>query len=323
MMKTPALLPALVLLLPALSCAEPLARVTFIPQWVPQAQFAGYYVACDKGIYARHGLDVTVLRGGPESPPSELLERGAAHFGTMFLTTGIIKRASGVPVVNIAQVVQRSSFMLVAKKSSGILKPADMNNRTVGVWGPEFQALAGIFFRRHGLSVTTVPQSATLNLFFMDGVAVASAMLYNEYHTMLNAGYDPEELSVFSFHDLGIDVPEDGIYCLEATYRTDPERCRRFASASLEGWTYAFDHPEEALDIVLRHSSAAHVATNRVHQRWMLHRMRDLIASPGSRLAPGILSETAFADVVAELRTGGLIGSTPAFSEFFVGCRLP
>ena len=51
-----------------------LKKVSFIPQWVPQAQFAGYYVAHELGIYKKHGIDLTIISGGPERQPSDLLK---------------------------------------------------------------------------------------------------------------------------------------------------------------------------------------------------------------------------------------------------------
>lgn len=91
----------LAVLFPISGHAEPtLKKVTFIPQWVPQAQFAGYYYAAEKGIYKKHGLDVTILPGGPQSPPLDLLRDGKADFGTLWLTTGIQARSQGANLMN-------------------------------------------------------------------------------------------------------------------------------------------------------------------------------------------------------------------------------
>lgn len=100
-----------------------LRQVRFIPHWAPQAKFAGYYVAQDKGFYSRRGLDVQLLRGGPDNSASEALIQGRAELASMFLSSGLILSSQGAPVVNVGQLVQRSALMLVAKKSSGILAP--------------------------------------------------------------------------------------------------------------------------------------------------------------------------------------------------------
>jgi NitT/TauT family transport system substrate-binding protein len=138
-----------------------LTKVSFIPQWLPQAQFAGYYVAYEKDFYRQHHLAVRILTGGPERPASEWLAKGKANFGTLFLTDGIEKRAQGLKLVNIAQMVQRSALMLVAKKSSGIMKPEDINGKRVGLWRHEFQLQPRAFFHKYRLQVREVPQGAT------------------------------------------------------------------------------------------------------------------------------------------------------------------
>jgi NitT/TauT family transport system substrate-binding protein len=294
-----------------------LARVTFLPQWVPQAQFAGYYVAYEKGFYRRRHLEVKIRRGGPAWPTSELLAQGRVDFGTMFLTNGIEKRAQGIKLVNIAQIVQRSALMLVAKKAQGILTPADINGKTVGLWGDEFRLQPRAFFHKYHLKVREIPQSATLNLFLRDGVEVASAMWYNEYHQLLNAGLNPKELTIFFMADYGMNFPEDGIYCREVMLKQHPEWCRAFVAASLEGWRYAFAHPEEALDIVMQYVRAANVATNRIHQKWMLARMRDIIQPPGWDRPLGTLTAEAYMRVATVLKDNGLIARIPKFSEFY------
>ncbi|WAC08747.1 MAG: ABC transporter substrate-binding protein [Thermodesulfobacteriota bacterium] len=297
-----------------------LKKTTFIPQWVPQSQFAGYFVAQEKGFYRKHGLEVKILRGGPDYPPSALLKEKRADFGTMFLSTGIQKRSQGLPIVNIGQIVQRSSLMLVAKKSSGIYSPRDINGRKVGLWGSEFQVQPKAFFKKHNLHVTIIPQSATLNLFLRNGVDVASAMWYNEYHTIINSGINPTELTTFFLSEYSVNFPEDGIYCLKKTFDHDPALCRDFVKASLEGWEYAFDNPEPALDIVMKYVVDGNIATNRVHQKWMLERMKDIINPSGNTVPLGTLQAGDYNRVVQELKVNRLITAVPSFSDFFIDC---
>lgn len=295
------------------------AKVRFVPQWVPQAQFAGYYVALEKGFYRHSDLDLTILRGGPDRPPCESLEKGEADFAVMFLSDGIVKRAQGLRIVNIAQMVQRSAFMLVAKKSSGILSPEDLQGKKVGLWGEEFRVQPSAFFRKYGLSVKVVPQSTTLNIFLRGGVAAASAMWYNEYHMILNTGLDSDELTTFFLADHGLNFPEDGIYCMEETFRRDPGLCVRFVKASVEGWKYAFAHPEEALDVVMKYVDEANVPTNRMHQQWMLGRMKDIMFPPRQEdISMGRLTEASYEHVAFELEKIGMIGRVPSFSQFHV-----
>ena len=298
------------------SAEQALKKASFIPLWKPQAQFAGYYTALEKGIYRKHGIDLTIIGGGPNSPASEYLRKGKADFAALWLTTAIRERVSGVKLVNLSQVVQQSSMMLVARKSSGIAKPADMNGRKVGLWGGPFAIPPHTFFKKYDLHVREVPQSYTVNLFLRGGIDVASAMWYNEYHTILNSGVDPEELNIFMFKDHGINLPEDGLYALEKTVRNDPALAKAFVQASLEGWNYAFAHPDEALDIVIKQMRMAKIPANRVHQRWMLERMRDLIKPQTGQTEFGQLKQSDSKAAGEILLKNHAINSLPDYKTF-------
>jgi NitT/TauT family transport system substrate-binding protein len=300
--------------------AADLAQVTFIPQWAPQSQFAGYYVAFEKGFYRDRALEVQILRGGPDLPSAELVLTGKADFGTMFLSTGIVKRARGFKLVNIGQIVQKSALMLVAKKASGINVPGDINGKRVALWGEEFQIQPRAFFQQHHLAVKILPQGATMNLFLRGGVEVASAMWYNEYHRIIQAGIDPGELSTFMLSDYGLKFPEDGIYCREAYFQENPRRCLEFVQASIAGWQYALAHPREALDIVMKYVNAANLPTNRPHQQWMLERMADIIHPPGAAIPLGCLQEETYYQAARELKNLGMIDNVPDFRQFYRNC---
>ncbi len=294
--------------------------IRFIPQWTPQAQFAGYYVAFDKGFYKARGLDVKILEGGPTKPSAQWLQKGSADFATMFLSTAIVERAKGIRLVNIGQIVARSSQVLIAKKSSGITTIRDMNGKKVGLWGGELSILPMALFKKYGVHVIVVPQSWSVNLFLRGGVDVASAMMYNEYHAILQAGVDPDQLVVFHLSDLGFNVPEDGIYCMESTFQKDPRTCRSFVEASIEGWRYAFAHPREALNIVMKYVNEAQIATNREHQKWMLQYLRKVIDLPPPGGSPVGVKKSDYMAICAQLMSSGLIHHIPAFSKLFQNC---
>jgi NitT/TauT family transport system substrate-binding protein len=313
------ILVTLFLIVPPSALGENLKKVTFLPQWTPQAQFAGYYVAKEKDIYKKYGIDLVILPGGPDDPPCETLVKGKADFTSMFLASAIQKRSSGVKVVNIGQLVQRSGYILVARKSSGIVSPQDLNGKRVSLWS-DFQLQSLAFFRKYNLHVNIIPQTFTINLFLRGGVDAASAMWYNEYHTLLNSGLDEDELTAFFFDKHDLNFPEDGIYCLEATLKRDRALCAAFVQATIEGWEYAFAHPDEALDIVMKYVNEAHIGTNRVHQKWMLERMKDLIIPQEVNTPMGVLREEDYNLVSRELTLKGVIHNIPSFGKFYVQC---
>ncbi|MCX5970365.1 MAG: ABC transporter substrate-binding protein [Coprothermobacterota bacterium] len=305
-------------------CATPAPRaVTLALQWIPQSQFAGYYMAQEKGIYAKYGLDVTFLQGGPNLSSMDALLGGAsvdpqADFATTWLTTGIQARLEKKAIVHLAQLVQRTSLILISKKSSGISDPSQIAGKRVGIWGADFAIPPRALFQSYNIIVEEIPQSASMNLFLQGAIEVASAMWYNEYHLVLNSGIDPDELNTFFLDQYGLNFPEDGIYCREETVEEDPSFCSAFVRASLEGWEYAFAHEEETLDVVMWRADEVHTGTNRVHQKWMLERMRDIIQAPeGTTPVPlGTLNETDFDFVAYKLTRAAGSAAPPKYSEF-------
>ena len=302
---------------PAYASENKLKKVSFISQWVPQAQFAGYYLAHEKGIYKKYGLDVKIINGGPHISPCDLLRDKEADFINIGLNTAIEARVKGLKLVNIGQIMQKSGLMLVAKRSSGIESIEDINNKKVGVWTGISQTQALSFIKKYGLKVDIVPQTYSVNLFLRDGVDVASAMWYNEYHTILNSGYDADELTTFFFSEHDLNFPEDGIYTLEETLKKSPDICHAFVRASIEGWIYTFSHTGQALDIVLRYAKEANIPANRMHQKWMLERMRDLILVDNSTEISGVLTSDDYYRVAEELKDAGMIDTIPLFDTFY------
>jgi len=292
-------------------------KVVFLPHWIPQAQFAGYYFALERGIYRQHGLDVTLLDGDPRKPAGKLLASGEATIVSHFLSAALKLRDEGLPLVHLAQITQRSALMIVAHKSHGIHSVRDLDGRKVSVWS-DFTAQPTALFRKYNLNVRTIVQGPTINLFMRGGVDAASAMWYNEYHLLLNSGLNEDEVTVFFYDQHDLNFPEDCIVTLQETWRAKPDACRRFVQASLEGWRAVVDHKAEALEVVMRHAELAHTGTNRSHQRWMLDRMCELIQPVQPGLAMGELSPTAYDNVVRELKNSRQIRSAPTFEEFHV-----
>ncbi len=300
---------------------SPLTHVTFVPQWIPQAQFAGYMMAFEKGFYKDVGLDVEILRGGPANPPLEALESGQATFCTSWVSTAVQKRASGTKLVNLAQIIQRSALMLIAKKSSGINTLEALDNRRIGLWQGDFRIQPLALFKLRHLKVIEIPMFSSANLFFKGAVDAISAMWYNEYHTILNSGFDPNELTVFFFSDYGLNFPEDGIYCLEKTLNDNLKVCESFVQASLKGWIYALDHQDETLDVVMKYAGTAHTGTNRAHQMWMLARMKDLIFPDGDTSLLGKLGDKQYELVTETLESLGFVENPPLFKDFYRGWK--
>jgi len=301
---------------PTSAPGAPLRKVTFLPLWLPQAQFLGIYAASEQGFYRRHGLDVEILRGGSDRPTRAALKQRQADLAQMWLSTALQGVDQGEELVNLAQLIQESSLLLISRKTSGILVPTDLQQRSIGVFPGDFQILPGALLHRYGITAETIPQERSLNLFLHGGVDATLAMWYNEYHTLLSAGIDPDELNILRFAGLGLNFPEDGIYCRREFYESHRRECAEFVAASLEGWRWVFSHPREALDLIMRITDRAHIGTNRAHQRWMLARMRDLLVPGGDRARLGKLRQEDYQSTAETLLREGLIRRIPPFAEF-------
>ena len=292
-------------------------KVTFIAHWSPQAQFAGYYVAKEKGFYSERGLDVQILPSGPNISASLALDSGKADFAVLWLSQALQNRSKGINLINVAQIVQKTGVMFVSRKSAGINKPQDLDGKKASLWDGDLRLQGEVFINKYGLNVAKIHQSYTVNLFLAGGVDAVMAMWYNEYHTILNSGIDPDELSVFFFKDHGINVPEDGVYTLESNYRKDPALSKAFVGASIKGWLYAFEHPDEAVDIVLKRMRSDGIPANREHQKWMLKTIEQLMIADGDTSKMGILSSEDYVNVSGMLKESGLVDNIAEFNSFY------
>ena len=297
--------------------AQELRKVRLAPHWIPQSQFAGFYVALEKGIYRKYSLDVEIIQGGPRQSSAEMLQKGQTDFALLWLSNAMQLRHQGVRIVNIAQLVNRSSLMLVARKSSGIKTPRDMNGKKVGIWGGDFEIQPNAFFKKYNIKVKTIQQGNSINLFFFGGIDVTSAMWYNEYHTILNSGIEPEQLQTFFFADHGLNFPEEGIYCSDSLLQANPKLCRDFLQATFEGWKYADQNREEAIRIVMQYMKNAKYSTNKAHQRWMLEKMIELYFPDSSSTWFHRLTKEGYQLVGDTMKSNGLIRSIPPFEELY------
>jgi len=301
------ILTAAALALGAAGTAQAADEVRLQLQWVTQAQFAGYYVALDKGFYSEEDLDVTILAGGPDIAPPQVLAGGGADVMLNWMPSALAAREKGLPVVNIAQPFKSSGLMLTCWKDTGITSPADFKGKTIGVWfyGNEYPFLS--WMSKEGIStdggddgVTVLKQGFNVDPLLQRQADCISTMTYNEYGQVLDAGVSEDELVTFKYEDQGVATLEDGIYALESNLE-DPEfqaKMVRFVRASMKGWKYAEANPSEAADIVLDNDASG--AQTEAHQQRMMAEIAKLTAGSNGALDPADFDRT-----VATLLGGG------------------
>jgi NitT/TauT family transport system substrate-binding protein len=305
-MGAAALAGALVL---AASGGQAADKLTLQLKWVTQAQFAGYFVAKDKGFYKDVGLDVTIKPGGPDINPSQVIAGGGADVVLDWMPSALATREKGVPLVNIAQVFQKSGLMLTCRKDSGIKTPADFKGKTIGVWfgGNEYpflnwMAKLGISTKGGADGVTVLKQGFNVDPLLQKQAACISTMTYNEYGQVLDAGLKPDQLVVFKYEDEGVATLEDGVYTLEKNLK-DPamaEKLARFLKASMKGWDYAVAHPDEGAAITLANDETG--AQTEAHQKFMMAEIDKLVGT--NPKGTGYLDPAAYDRTVAILLSG-------------------
>ena len=265
-------------------------------------------MALDKGFYEEEGLNVTIKPGGPDIAPTQVLAGGGADVTVEWMPAALAAREKGLAMVNIAQPFKSSGMMLTCWKDAGIATPADLKNRTLGVWffGNEFPFMS--WMSQLGIDtdgkdesgVEVLKQGFNVDPLIQRQADCISTMTYNEYWQVIDAGVNAEELVTFKYEDQGVATLEDGLYVLEENL-SDPAfagSMEKFVRASMKGWKYAETHPEEAALIVLDNDETG--AQTEKHQKRMMGEIAKLTAGSNGSLDPADYERT-----VATLLAGG------------------
>ena len=274
-------------------------KVTLQLKWVTQAQFAGYFVAKDKGFYEAENLDVEIKPGGPDIAPAQVLAGGGADVVLDWMPSALATREKGLPLVNIAQPFKSSGMMLTCRKDSGIKTPADFKGKTLGVWffGNEYPFLSwmsklGIKTDGSADGVTVLKQGFNVDPILQKQADCVSTMTYNEYWQIIDAGLSADDLITFKYEDEGVATLEDGIYVHEDKLKDEAfqDKMVRFVRASMKGWKYAEANPDEAADIVLENDASG--AQTEKHQKRMMGEIAKLTAGSNGKLDPADYQRT-------------------------------
>ena len=331
MFRQTALFVSAVLALAVLAACGPFAgtstgakdKVTLQSKWVPQAQFAGYYAAKDKGYYDAENLDVTIKPGGPDIIPEQVVASGQAQFGIDWLPSLLSSRESGAPLVNVAQVYQKSGMLSIRWKETGLNGVADYKGKKVAVWlgGNEFELYAAL--AKNNLDpkkdLEIVSQPFDMNLLLDKKVVAAAAMTYNEYAQVLEVKnpatgklYQPDDLQAVDFNKEGTAMLEDGIFATDSFLKDakNQDITTRFLKASFKGWMYCRDNVADCVSIVLKQGPTL----PKGHQTWQMNEVNKLVwPSPNG---VGLMDDALFAQTAAIAQKYGVI-KNPAGKEAY------
>lgn len=292
-------------------------------QWFAQSQFAGYYVALEKGFYAQEGLDVSILEGAVDIVPQQVLGSGQAEFAISWVPKSLASREQGIGITDIGQVFQRSGTLQVSWKDSGPSSVADLAGTKIGNWGfgNEFEVLAGL--RKAGLDpekdVELVQQNFDMQALLNREIDSAQAMIYNEFGILLQTEnpetgdlYTKDLFNVINWNDEGTAMLQDAVWAGTDWLKDskNQETAVKFLKASYKGWAYCRDNVSECADIVVKYGSAL----NKVHMEYMMNEVNALIWPSPQGI--GIVDSDLWAQTVSIATDSALITKDPGADAF-------
>src|SRR5918993_2707151 len=251
-------------------------KVSLQLKWLHQAQFAGYYLADEKGFFAEEGLEVAIKAGRPGVDPEKLVAEGACDFAQAGGVESLLAaRDIGLPVVAIGTVFQKIDVVFIAKSRSGISRLTDFSGRTVSTWYTGVHLILRALLREAGRDpsrINEVAQAGSMAPFLQDDVAVAAATFFNQLPMLRAQGLT--DLVIFDPAEFGVVFPRDTMIASEETVNGRPDIVRRFLRASLRGWKDAATNQAEAVDAVLRRDPTL----DRGHQGVMMREVAKLLS---------------------------------------------
>jgi NitT/TauT family transport system substrate-binding protein len=299
--------------------AQDLTPVSVVLQWVPQAQFAGYFAADALGFWEEQGLDVTIIDGGPDvAPQVEGSLPTGPEFAVSWVPRVLAVRGEGSDLVNIAQTFQRSGTLSVSWADAPVATPAEFEGKKVGVWdfGNEYEVTAAA--REAGLEpgedFERVIQAFDMSAFLAREIDVAEAMIYNEYAQVLETEnpdtgelYQPEDLVVIDYNEVGTAMLQDAVHARASWLAEEGNEdiAVRFLAGVFKGWAHCRDNPDDCVQYTVDAGSTLGLG----HQNWMMNEINALIWPSPDGI--GAMPTETWDTTVQIMLDAGLISEAP------------
>jgi diguanylate cyclase (GGDEF)-like protein len=250
-----------------------LQQIDFQLRWKHQFQFAGYYAAIAQGYYREEGLEVRLHQGAPGVTPVEEVLAGRAQYGESNSEL-LFERLNGQPLVALAAIFQHSPSVLLARADAGVRTVHDLQGKRVMLMNAQTDADFLAMFRREGMNPNNIQLQSSS--YAIEDLANGKVEAFNSYLT--NEPYYLQQLGidyvVISPSAYGIDFYSDILFTTESELAEHPERVEGFRRATLRGWRYAMDNPEEIIDLLINQYK---VPKSRPHLQFEAQVMRSLI----------------------------------------------
>ena len=259
------------LLISGISLADP--QVDIQLRWLHQFQFAGYYAALEKGFYREEGVDVRLHAGAPDRLPVDQLISGHAEYA-VGSNEVVYQRLLGKPLVALAAVLQHSPSALLVRGDSGIRSVHDLIGKRVMLLNSVKDADFMSILFAEGIKqsqIEVIPSSYDINDLIEGRVDAFSSYMTNEPFFFMEKGIDYRAIDSQNYQ---VDFYGDIFFTSEHEIEDHPERVAAVLRATLKGWRYAMDHPEEIIDLLIEKYG---VKKSREHLRYEAETLRQYI----------------------------------------------
>ncbi len=231
-------------------------EITVKLKYFHQAQFAGNYVANEKGFYADEGLIVNLVPFSAEESGIDAVLNGNAVFGITGAIDLLVARAQGLSIKSFAVIYKTSPICAYSLKKSGIIRPQDFIGKTVGLEKAiDIEITYSVMMEKLGIDRNQV-EEVRIGFDATDLLAgvvdVATGYIINEPQQAIEAG---QEINSFLMAEYGVNMYADVLFTTEDTITNHSELVERFLRATLKGWQYAIENEVEAVDLILKYAT--------------------------------------------------------------------
>lgn len=250
-------------------------------KWTHQAQFAGNYVAAEKGFYFREGIKANLIPYSEEDKTIDAVVAGRATFGITGADELLLAREKGLPVKAVAVIYKINPVCAYSLKESGITKPSDFIGKTVGLEkGINVEYLYAAMMGKLGIDRTKINEVTigfTAAELLRGETDVSTGYIINEPHQAIEAGKD---VNIILMADYGVNMYADVLFATEETIKEKPFLVEGFVRATLDGWQFAIENIDKAVDITLNYATES----TKNHELYMLSASIPLISDGESPL---------------------------------------
>ncbi len=229
-----------------------LEKVSLQLNWKHQFEFAGYYMAKEKGFYKDEGLNVNILEYDNAVELSKSVTQNKHAFAIGY-SGSVLDAINANDIVLLSAVSQSSPYVLVSLKSSGIKSIKDFKNKRIMIDSESKQSTAFIsMLRSNGVSfedMTIFEPTFKVESLINGEIDIAAWYLSNELYLLDKKGI---EYDIWNPKDYGFDFYNDLLFTSKRELQESPKLVESFRSASLKGWEYAFNHIDETVEVIFK-----------------------------------------------------------------------